>query len=155
MKRAEDCEEEDNFYDKVSKQEGVEIMIGRITELVVVIKHPNAGDHKPEESDRAKDAERQYDGQGPIVIVAHQFKPFQPPPNLLVFGAAKAIAFADQQILRYLWRDVPPQLQSPLGRALGINFHNWINLEERHERKRALKRQRQMARKNGYQTPAQ
>src|ERR1035437_6034586 len=131
-------------------------MIGRVAELVILIKNPNAGDHKAEESDRAKDAERQYDGQGPTVIVAHQFTPFhRPPPKLLLFVGAKGIAFADQQILRYLWRDVPPQLQSPLGRALGIHFHNWINLEERHERKRALKRQRQMARKNGYQTPAQ
>src|ERR1035437_202454 len=72
MKRAEDSEEENDFHDEVGEQKGVDVMIGRITELVILINHPNAGDQQPDKSDRAKNPERHNDGQGPIVIVANQ-----------------------------------------------------------------------------------
>jgi hypothetical protein len=44
MKRSEDSQEEYDLGDKVAKKEGIDILIGRVTELVIVIKHPNAGD---------------------------------------------------------------------------------------------------------------
>src|ERR1039458_9246082 len=40
--RAEDAEEENDFDDEAGEQKGVDVIVGRITEQVILINHPGA-----------------------------------------------------------------------------------------------------------------
>ncbi len=89
-------------------------MIGRIAELVILMQHPEAGDYKPEEGNRAKNPEGDNDGKRAIMIVAYEFRCFHAAAvrasNLRLFGGAKGIAFADEEVLGDFRNDVAPHV---------------------------------------------
>src|ERR1017187_3544793 len=127
-------------------------MIGGVSELVISVNYANARHQKPDKSNRAKNSERQNDGQWSIVIVAHQFSPFKAPSHHLLFSPAKGVTFADQKVLRDLRYNLAPHLPPPLARSLRIQSRQWIEVDSRQECQGTLVIQRQPRRKDNCQS---
>src|ERR1035441_10648501 len=126
-------------------------MISGISELVISVNHANARHLKPDKSNRAKNPERQNDGQWSIVIVAHHLSPFEALPDHCVFSPAKGVTFADQKVLRDLRYNLAPHLPPPLARSLRIHSRQWIEMDSRQNCERTLIIQGQVRCKDGGQ----
>src|ERR1039458_4366818 len=124
-------------------------MIGGVSKLVISVNYANARHQEPDKSNRAKNAERENDGQRPIVIVTHHLSAFEAPSNHLLFSTAKGVTFADQKVLRDLRYNLAPHLPPPLARSLRIQSRQGIEVDSRQECQGTLVIQRQVRCKDG------
>src|ERR1039458_124902 len=126
-------------------------MIGGVSKLVISVNYANARHQKPDKSNRAKNPERENDGQRSIVIVTHHLSAFKAPSNHLLFRPAKGVTFANQKVLRDLRYHLAPHLPPPLARSLRIHSRQWIEVDYRQECQGTLIIQRQVCCKEGGQ----
>src|SRR5437879_2109499 len=75
---AENKEKENQFGDKIGEEKLVDAEVLGVAELIIALEETQARAEEPEETNDAKNAERQDYRERAVVIIANDFTPFSP-----------------------------------------------------------------------------